>query len=268
MSIQDSGAEETMVNRALKGLRDAFGGDGDWVKILDGLPINMMIYTADGTVVFVNKVFCESYKDIDPRKFVGVYNFFKDPTLARVYGIEVEDLYRKVFKGYVASVSSTRINVGRTHPHFTKPNVRVSGSRVIQISGFPIYDQYQKMKYAVFTSYTTIVFEGEAKIVKAKEYMYENWLKDFSLDAVAKSCGFNKYYFSHFFKKQTGYTPYEYYKNIKIDKLKEMLLNPQMSIAEAFRECGLDYKGQYGRFFKESLGMTPSEYRRKALENK
>jgi len=254
--------------RVAQGLEDVFECVSDCFKILDVLPINVMIYDAEGTVVFVNQEFCRSYQNIDIKKIVGVYNFFEDPALARAYGVEVEELYRKVFAGHAKSMSTIKIDVGKTPVRYTKPDVEVNESRVMHMSGFPVYDQDKKMKYAVFTSYATTVFEGEAKTMKAQEYMHEHWLEDFNLDLVAKSCGLSKYYFSHFFKKNTGQTPYGYYKQIKINKLKEMLLNPQMSIAEAFRECGLDYKGQYGRFFKAMLGMTPSEYRKKALQNK
>ena len=265
MDARDIGVEETMAKRIQRGFEDFFGGGRDFFGILDKLPINIIVFTADGTAVFVNQKYRQSYGNIDPKKLIGVYNFFKDPTLARAYG--VEELYRKVFAGYAASVSSTKINVGKTPSRFNNPEVKVNESRVIQISGFPVYDQDKKMQYAVFTSYATNVFNGDTKTVKAQEYIYEHWLEDFSLEAVAKSCGFSKYYLSHFFKEHTGQTPYEYYKCIKIDKLKPMLLHPRMSIAEAFGECGLDYKGQYVRFFKEIVGMTPSEYRRKALED-
>jgi len=255
-----------MTNRILEGLEDSFGGGKDFFEILDMLPLNILVFTVDGTAVFVNQKYCESYRNIDPQKLIGIYNFLQDPVLARAY--KIEEFFRRVFAGDVLTINCARIDLEKMPLRFVKSDAEASASRIDRISGFPVYDQDKKIKYVVFTSHATTVFEGEEKIVKAKEYMYENWSEDFSLDAVAKSCGFNKYYFSHFFKKQTGYTPYEYYKNLKIDKLKEMLLSPKMSIAEAFRECGLDYKGQYAKFFKEIVGMTPSEYRKKVLQNK
>jgi len=254
-----------MANRILQGLEDSFGGGKDFFEILDMLPLNILVFTADGTAVFVNQKYCESYGNIDPQKLIGTYNFFKDPVLARAY--KIEEFFRKVFQGEVLTINCARIDLEKMPLRFIKPGVQRSESRIDRISGFPVYDEDQKIKYVVFTSHATTVFKGEEKTIKAQEYMCEHWLEDFCLDEVAKSCGFSKYYFSHFFKKHTGHTPYEYYKYIKIDKLKEMLLHPGMSITEAFRECGLDYKGQYVRFFKEILGMTPSEYRKKALQD-
>jgi len=43
--------------------------------------------------------------------------------------------------------------------------------------------------------------------------------------------------------------------------LKELLQNPNISISTAFEECGLNYNGKYKQFFKEIVGMSPSEYR-------
>jgi len=266
MTANQGATGKDMAGRVSKGLEDDLGRGGNFLKILDNLPINMIIYNADGTALFVNQEFCKSYSNVDPQKLVGTYNICQDHIMGDTYGIE--EFFSRVFEGEALTMNCTRIDLEKMPLRFVKSDVQVSESRVDQLSGFPVYDQDQKIKYVVFTSYATTVFEGEAKTIKAQEYMYDHWLDDFSLDAVAKSCGLSKYYFSHFFKKQTGHTPYEYYKNIKIDKLKEMLLHPKMSITEAFRACGLDYKGQYVRFFKEILGMTPSEYRRKALQNK
>lgn len=60
-------------------------------------------------------------------------------------------------------------------------------------------------------------------------------------------------------------TPYSYYRDIKLEKIKEALNNLDLNISEAFSLCGVDYSGGFARAFKRKMGMTPSEYR-KALQ--
>jgi AraC-like DNA-binding protein len=64
----------------------------------------------------------------------------------------------------------------------------------------------------------------------------------------------------------TGITPYEYYINYKINKLKEILLDTNLSVSQAFEACNMSYNGHSARLFKERVGVTPSEYRK--LHNK
>jgi AraC-like DNA-binding protein len=56
-------------------------------------------------------------------------------------------------------------------------------------------------------------------------------------------------------------TPYAYYQEMKLEKLKEKLCNKNISVSQAFAECGLDYSGYFSKLFKEKVGMTPSQYR-------
>ncbi|HCS11004.1 MAG TPA: AraC family transcriptional regulator, partial [Clostridiales bacterium] len=67
------------------------------------------------------------------------------------------------------------------------------------------------------------------------------------------------------FKKHTGITPHEYYSNYKLSKLKEKLLDTNLSISQAFAACNMNYNGYYARVFKEKIGVTPSDYRKLSI---
>jgi transcriptional regulator GlxA family with amidase domain len=59
-------------------------------------------------------------------------------------------------------------------------------------------------------------------------------------------------------------TPHDYYISVKINKVKDKLLDMNLSIEEAFSECGFHYHGHYANLFKIKTGLTPSEYRKLA----
>lgn len=48
----------------------------------------------------------------------------------------------------------------------------------------------------------------------------------------------------------------------KINKLKEKLLDSNLSIAQDFTTCNMDYNGHSARLFKEKVGVSPSAYRK------
>jgi AraC-like DNA-binding protein len=41
-----------------------------------------------------------------------------------------------------------------------------------------------------------------------------------------------------------------------------MLLDPNLTIAQAFTACNMDYNGHSARVFKEKTGVSPSVYRK------
>jgi transcriptional regulator GlxA family with amidase domain len=84
----------------------------------------------------------------------------------------------------------------------------------------------------------------------------------YNAEKTAKAACLSKAHFSKLFKKHTGVTPCEYYLNYKIGKLKEMLRDTNLSIAQAFNACNMDYNGHSARVFKEKTGISPSAYRK------
>jgi AraC family transcriptional regulator len=73
----------------------------------------------------------------------------------------------------------------------------------------------------------------------------------------------SKAHFTKLFKQNTGVTPKEYYINYKISKLKEKLLDTNLSIAQAFAACNMNYNGYSASLFKKKVGLSPSEFRKK-----
>ncbi|NLC11047.1 MAG: helix-turn-helix transcriptional regulator, partial [Firmicutes bacterium] len=110
------------------------------------------------------------------------------------------------------------------------------------------------------------VYKGKDEIEKAKEYIETHWRERFDLMATAKVASLSKAHFSKLFKKHTGLTPHEYYINYKISKLKEKLLDTNLSIAQAFAACNMNYNGHSARLFKKKVGVTPSVYREQNLK--
>ena len=136
------------------------------------------------------------------------------------------------------------------------------------ITLFPILDEEKRVIYVVAFIVNRRVYRGKDRIEKAKEYIESHWLESFNLSETAKVACLSKAQFTKLFKKHTGLTPHEYYINYKMEKLKEKLMDLNLSIAEAFAACNMNYNGHFARVFKEKTGLTPSDYRKIMLGQK
>ncbi len=97
---------------------------------------------------------------------------------------------------------------------------------------------------------------------KALSMIEKNFCDPVTVDDIAESTGLSSDYFSRMFKQFTGLTPMEYIKNVRMAKAVDLLLIPSVSVAEAAHKVGFEDPGYFARQFKNSLGISPSRYKR------
>ena len=100
-------------------------------------------------------------------------------------------------------------------------------------------------------------------ITRAKEYIEENQTEDLSLGQVAKAVNTSTFYFCKMFKKATGLNFTDYVSRVRIEKAKNLLLNPNLRISEIAYEVGFQSLTHFNRVFKKVVGQSPTEYRDK-----
>ncbi len=59
----------------------------------------------------------------------------------------------------------------------------------------------------------------------------------------------------------TGCSPNQFIRIIRLNKAKELLANPALSIAVIAQDCGYNDPGYFSRVFKQEYGITPQEWR-------
>lgn len=85
---------------------------------------------------------------------------------------------------------------------------------------------------------------------------------ELSLQVLAKESGYSRVHFTRMFRAATGYTPHNYLLNLRVDRVRELLANPRLSLTDIALECGFSSHSHLSRVFRQVLGATPSEYRR------
>lgn len=226
--------------------------------IIRHFPYPVHIAAADGTLIEANEAFYSFFQVPDNEKLYRTHNILLDPDLEK-WGIK--EFVQKAFRGEVAELFNIKVPVLDLVRRYSDSGL--SDEEIYQnITSFPIFSEAGKLECVVTIFFASRVYTGKEAIRKSKAYMDEHWLEKFDIEKIADSVFLSKYYFTRLFKKCTGITPYGYYQDIKIRKLKEKLCNRGITVSQAFNECGLDYSGSYSRLFREKVGVSPSQYKR------
>ncbi len=98
-------------------------------------------------------------------------------------------------------------------------------------------------------------------ISRAKSYIAEHQADSISLDQIAKTLNVSTFYFCKLFKKATGLTFTDYFARTRIERAKNLLLNPNVRISEVAYDCGFLSLTHFNRIFKRVVGKSPTQYR-------
>lgn len=89
--------------------------------------------------------------------------------------------------------------------------------------------------------------------------------RNFSLGKMAQSVNLSAAYFCYLFKSITGVPPAKYLKSLRMQQSTVLLTTTFLSVKEIVRHVGLADDSHFVRDFKRIYGVTPSEYRSRAL---
>ena len=98
------------------------------------------------------------------------------------------------------------------------------------------------------------------QIQKRFEHHYS---QSITLAQIAKDYGLSASYVSHIFKKVTGHSVMGYLQSCRLAAAKKYLAGTGQSIGEIVDSCGFSDSSNFSRTFKEQVGCTPSEFRKK-----
>jgi AraC-like DNA-binding protein len=98
-------------------------------------------------------------------------------------------------------------------------------------------------------------------ISKARAFIVEHQGEQISLAQVAKSVNMSAFYFCKVFKRVTGLNFTKYLARVRVETVKNLLLNPHKRVSEAAYEAGFQSLSQFNRIFRRIVGEAPSDYR-------
>jgi YesN/AraC family two-component response regulator len=98
-------------------------------------------------------------------------------------------------------------------------------------------------------------------ITKARAFIAEHFAEEIALTDVARAVNTSPFYFCKLFKTATGLTFTDYLARVRVETVKQILLNPHKRVSEAAYEAGFQSLSQFNRVFRRIAGESPSIYR-------
>ena len=98
-------------------------------------------------------------------------------------------------------------------------------------------------------------------IVKAKQFIREHCAEEVSLGQVSSIVRMSRFYFCKRFRQTTGLSFTGFVARTRVEKAKDLLLNPNLRVSEVAFEVGFQSLTHFNRMFKKIMGQSPSEYR-------
>jgi AraC-like DNA-binding protein len=104
--------------------------------------------------------------------------------------------------------------------------------------------------------------EEPPMISRARQFIGDHQAESISLEQIAKALNVSTFYFCKMFKKTTGQTFTHYLSRTRVEKAKNLLLNPHARVSEIAYDCGFISLTHFNRIFKRIVGQSPTSYRK------
>lgn len=229
-----------------------------FAKLVEFFPYPIQIFSLDGTARMINKAALEMIGIRSLETHVGHYNAFADPIVRR---LGVMEQVRQVLTGKTVYLTDFNAPYQDMIRYF---NVEDRDIQTISsdITCFPLANADGMVECFAAVFIIRKIYRGKEEVGRGRQHIETHWQEPFDADETARAARLSKAQFTKLFKKHTGVTPHEYYINYRISKLKEKLLDTNLSIAQAFAACNMAYNGHSARLFREKVGVSPSAYRK------
>ena len=93
------------------------------------------------------------------------------------------------------------------------------------------------------------------------KYVEKNYKHPIKLEEISYEVGFSVYYFTKFFKKNTGKTFITFLNEYRIEKAKWILLNNDITVPELVEEVGFGSVKTFYKVFKQKMNVSPTEFK-------
>lgn len=197
-------------------------------QVMELLPIPIQIFKSNGDIIFVNEAVLKMWNVLDTRQIIGKYNLLTDPLVNEQFGLK-DDILR-TFRGEVVLISDIRVPLESFWKWYKKRSDFYDIESIYtDILNFPVFSEDGKIMHIISVFLTSRIYQGNSDVIKAKEYLENHWLEKFDVEKTAEVVHLSPSQLTRIFKKHTGMTPFSYYQELKVNKLKEALRDKNLS---------------------------------------
>lgn len=101
---------------------------------------------------------------------------------------------------------------------------------------------------------------------RARDLTDRDFGQPLTLEAMAQAANYSKFHFSRAFLAAYGETPMAYLTRRRIERAKDLLRAANLTVTEVCFVVGFQSLGSFSWRFRKLVGVSPAEYRQRALE--
>jgi len=115
------------------------------------------------------------------------------------------------------------------------------------------------------SSHSDAIPEGpvrDSRVQITTAFLESNLHRKITASELAQAANLSSSHLSRLFKSQTGLSPGEYLRRLRMEKARHLTATSLLSVKEIMVAAGYTSKSHFLRHFKRSFRVTPSEYRK------
>lgn len=99
------------------------------------------------------------------------------------------------------------------------------------------------------------------------DFIIDDLRRKLSLSDMAHSVNLSSSRFRHLFKAETGISPAQYLRLLRMQRARELIETTFLSMKEVMVKVGVSDKRHFAEDFKKVYGLTPAQYRKYCLSS-
>lgn len=111
------------------------------------------------------------------------------------------------------------------------------------------------------SSLSALLASRNSALVSAVRQMMVNLATPLSMDEIAAATGSSLRHIERLFQTTTGSSPAKFYRDLRLDRARNLLSATDMMPAEIAEDCGFDTVSHFAKSFRSRFGMPPSRIR-------
>ncbi len=96
------------------------------------------------------------------------------------------------------------------------------------------------------------------------DFMQTNFQRQIYLHELARIAQLSEYHFCRMFKENLAQTPQQYLMSVRIERVKQLVTNSELTLVDIALQCGFSNQSHMGRYFKKLVGCSPRDFRRRS----
>jgi AraC-like DNA-binding protein len=97
-------------------------------------------------------------------------------------------------------------------------------------------------------------------VAAALDYIYAHLAEPLTVDALAAQVCLSPSAFSRVFRERTGHSPYQYVKETRLDRARQLLNEGRLGVSAVSRAVGYASASHFIKEFRSRFGVTPGDY--------